>query len=137
MLKVRIQKMPRLLGPLLAAAVCLPLAGCMTAEDPWGEGSMAYTVDQMYPIAARKPCGKAVPDLGTDYSNHFAPNHGCAVHHNIAALVADPTVLRKPKKRTLIPGDTAVLAINAMNTNATQSTATSNGAGSISSSTSP
>jgi Pilus biogenesis CpaD protein (pilus_cpaD) len=129
MLKFHTMKMSSGLVTALTIAICLPLAGCLSAEDPWGEGSMAYTADEMYPIAAHKPCGQNWSDLGNDESNHFSPNHGCAVHANIAAMVADPTVLRKPKRRLpRTAASTATTAIKNLEINASQSTATSNGA---------
>jgi Pilus biogenesis CpaD protein (pilus_cpaD) len=118
----------RFFATALAAAICLPLAGCFNADDPWGEGSMAYTSDEMYPIAAHKSCGQEWPDLGNDETNHFAPNHGCAVHANIAAMVADPSVLRKPKRPLRrSAASTSVAAIKSLETNASASTTTSNG----------
>lgn len=111
MLKYHKMKTNRLAAAALASAICLPLAGCLNADDPWGEGGMAYTADEMYPIAAHKPCGKNWPDLGNDESNHFAPNHGCAVHANIAALVADPRVLKRPRRLDPTPANTAAGAI--------------------------
>jgi hypothetical protein len=118
----------RLLASVLATAVCFPLVGCMSEEDPWGEGSMVYTVDEMYPIAEKRPCGQDWPDLGNDPSNHLSPNHGCAVHYNIAEMVSDPTVLKKPKRRPRTTAAvTATTAITNMEANAASSTATSNG----------
>jgi Pilus biogenesis CpaD protein (pilus_cpaD) len=128
MLKYHKMKTSRLLVTVMATAICLPLAGCLNAGDPWGEGSMAYTADEMYPIGSHKKCGQDWPDLGNDESNHFAPNHGCAVHANIAAMVADPSVLRKPKRPLpTTSGTTAVAAIKSLEANASTSTATSNG----------
>jgi Pilus biogenesis CpaD protein (pilus_cpaD) len=130
MLKYHKMKMSRLLVTVMASAICLPLAGCLNADDPWGEGSMAYTADEMYPIAAHKKCGQDWPDLGNDESNHFAPNHGCAVHANIAAMVADKSVLKKPKRRPVTTAaTTSTTAIKNLETNANLSTITSNGRG--------
>jgi hypothetical protein len=117
----------RIFGFAFAAAVSLPLAGCAGLESMFDEGHTAYTADEMYPIAARKPCGQEWPNLADDSTNHFSPNHGCAVHNNIAAMVADPTVLKKPKKLRRPLGSTNVTAINNMITNANQSTTTTNG----------
>jgi hypothetical protein len=111
MLKFRTVTTSRLLATALASAICLPLAGCLDAGDPWGEGSMAYTTDEMYPIAARKPCGQYWPDLAHDESNHLSPNHGCAVHANIAAMVANPNVLSNPEELGPTPANTAASAI--------------------------
>ena len=111
MLKYRTMATNRLVAVTIASAMCLPLAGCLNAADPWGEGSMAYTADEMYPIGVHKRCGQQWPDLGNDETNHLSPNHGCAVHANIAAMVANPKVLRKPRKLDQTPGNTAAAAI--------------------------
>jgi Pilus biogenesis CpaD protein (pilus_cpaD) len=111
----------------VVTTICLSLAGCMGANDPLGDGGMAYTTDEMYPIAARKPCGQTWIDLGNDPSNHLSPNHGCAVHWNIAAMVADPTVLTRPKVADPTPASTAVQAITTYEANAATSTKTTNG----------
>jgi type IV pilus biogenesis protein CpaD/CtpE len=129
MLKCRKELSNRLLATAFATAICLPLAGCLNAEDPWGEGSLAYTVDETYPIGGKHPCGQYHPDLGNDVSNHMSYNHGCAVHANITAMIADPSVIKHPKRR--LPrssGQTAVTAITSMQGNAAGSTTTSNGA---------
>jgi pilus assembly protein CpaD len=40
--------------------------------------------------AQTKPCGDWSVDVGEDAENTSMPNFGCAVQHNIAAMVADP-----------------------------------------------
>jgi hypothetical protein len=128
MLKFRAMKSSNIKATAFALAVCVPLAGCLNAGDPWGEGSLAYTVDEMHPIGSHKPCGQEWPDLGSDETNHLSPNHGCAVHANIAAMVADPSVLKKPKRPLRrSAASTSVAAIKSLETNASSSTATSNG----------
>jgi hypothetical protein len=128
MLKFRAMKTSPFMATVFATAVCLPLAGCLNAEDPWGEGSLAYTVDEMHPLGDRKPCGQEWPDLGHDPSNHLSPNHGCAVHANITAMIADPSVIKKPKRRPrTTAATTATSAINNLLVNAANSTATTNG----------
>jgi hypothetical protein len=131
MLKFYAMFTSRLKMTVFATTMCLPLAGCLNAADPWGEGSMAYTADEMYPIGGNKPCGQNWTDLGNDESNHFSPNHGCAVHANITAMIADPTVIKKPKRRPrIVDATTATAAINNLLVNASESTKTTNGVGS-------
>ena len=137
MLKYHTMKANRLLGAILASAICLPLAGCLSASDPWGEGSLAYTADDMYPIAAHKTCGKYWPNLANDESNHFSPNHGCAVHANIAALVANKRVLRHPPPLGPTPANTAASAITMYEYNSGSLSSGSTFGGSGSSSTKP
>ena len=111
----------------ILAVAAMPLAGCL-GTSLFDEGMQAYTADEMYPIAARKPCGRDIPNLADDPTNHFAPNHGCAVHANIAAMVADPRVLVVPRKLARPTGTAAVMAISNYEANAAMSTQTSNGA---------
>jgi type IV pilus biogenesis protein CpaD/CtpE len=136
MLKFHAMKTSRLMAAVLATAVCLPLAGCLNPDDPWDEGSLAYTVDEVHPIGAREQCGQEWPDLGHDASNHLSPNHGCAVHANITAMIADPSVIKKPKRRPRTTAAvTATAAINNLLVNAASSTATSNGTTGVAGST--
>jgi len=48
-------------------------------------------------IAHSDPCGDWSKDLGGTAGNVTAPNFGCAVQHNIAAMVADPRDLVQPQ----------------------------------------
>jgi hypothetical protein len=117
----------RLFSVAFASLICLPLAGCLNADDMWDEGGLAYTADEMHPVGATKLCGQDWPDLANDPSNHLAPNHGCAVNANIAAMVADPKVIKKPKRKGPASASTAVTAISNYEANAQSSTKTSNG----------
>lgn len=128
MLKFFEKSPSRLAATVVLVAMSMPLAGCMGFADLMDEGPEAYTADEMYPIAARKPCGRYIPDLANDPTNHLAANHGCAVHANIAAMVADPRVLTVPRPFGKPTGTAAVMAITNYETNASMSTQTSNGA---------
>jgi Pilus biogenesis CpaD protein (pilus_cpaD) len=137
MLKYHTMKASRLLGAVLASAICLPLAGCLNASDPWGEGSQIYTVDDMYPIGVHKRCGKYWPNLANDESNHFSPNHGCAVHANIAAMVANKRVLKHPQPLGPSRASTSVSAITMYESNAGTASSSSTSSGTGSSTTTP
>ncbi|MGA7676030.1 MAG: CpaD family pilus assembly protein [Rhizomicrobium sp.] len=51
-------------------------------------------------VARTDPCGDWSKDLAETASNQSAPNFGCAVQHNIAAMVADPRDLVTPRPTT-------------------------------------
>ena len=51
-------------------------------------------------VAHTDPCGDWSKDLSNTASNQSAPNFGCAVQHNIAAMVSDPRDLVQPRPMT-------------------------------------
>ena len=51
-------------------------------------------------IAHTDACGDWAADLANTASNQTAPNFGCAVQHNIAAMVSDPRDLVTPRPTT-------------------------------------
>ena len=53
--------------------------------------------------ASTAPCGNFPDNLGDTAANRIDPNLGCAVQHNIAAMVADPRDLVAPQP--MGPGD--------------------------------
>ena len=55
-------------------------------------------------IASSDPCGDWSKSLGDTSGNVTSPNFGCAVQHNIAAMVSDPRDLVQPQP--LAAGDT-------------------------------
>lgn len=48
-------------------------------------------------VAVTKECGDWSEDLSSTYSNNAHPNFGCAMQHNIAAMVANPEDLERPR----------------------------------------
>jgi pilus assembly protein CpaD len=54
-------------------------------------------------VAHTDPCGDWSKDLSNTAANQSVPNFGCAVQHNIAAMVSDPRDLVQP--RPLTDGD--------------------------------
>lgn len=50
--------------------------------------------------AETKPCGDWSVNVSEDAENSPMPNFGCAVQHNIAAMVADPRDLVSPRPMT-------------------------------------
>ena len=47
--------------------------------------------------AKTDPCGDWSKDADTTYANQTMPNFGCAVQHNVAAMIADPRDLVQPR----------------------------------------
>jgi pilus assembly protein CpaD len=58
-------------------------------------------------------CGQWTEDATETEGNMLAPNHGCAVQANIAAMVANPETLTVPASPEPIPGESAVMAVQA------------------------
>jgi pilus assembly protein CpaD len=48
-------------------------------------------------VAVTKECGDWSEDLASTYANNSHPNFGCAQQHNIAAMVANPEDLERPR----------------------------------------
>ena len=51
-------------------------------------------------VAHTDPCGDWSKDLANTAANQSSPNFGCAVQHNIAAMVSDPRDLVQPRPMT-------------------------------------
>ncbi|MDE2133119.1 MAG: CpaD family pilus assembly protein [Alphaproteobacteria bacterium] len=73
-------------------------------HDPAG-GDTGVEIGYLGYVAHADPCGDWSKDLAATGSNQTAPNFGCAVQHNIAAMVSDPRDLVQP--RPLADGDAA------------------------------
>ena len=48
-------------------------------------------------VAVTKECGDWSEDLASTYGNNPHPNFGCSLQHNIAAMVANPEDLERPR----------------------------------------
>jgi pilus assembly protein CpaD len=48
-------------------------------------------------VAITKECGDWSEDLASTHANTVHPNYGCAMQHNIAAMVANPEDLERPR----------------------------------------
>jgi hypothetical protein len=87
--------------------VMLPLVqACMFGGEELAAEDAKFGGSNSHPIVVRS--GKAQvakcgvwEDVTETSQNLLSPNHGCAVQHNIAAMVAKPSDLkRKPKIRS-------------------------------------
>ena len=66
---------------------------------PPGTGDVPHTVAIAFIRyrAVSPPCGDWSKDLADTYDNRPSPNLGCAIQHNIAAMISDPRDLAAPK----------------------------------------
>jgi type IV pilus biogenesis protein CpaD/CtpE len=105
---------------LLAASLGLP--GCMATDAMFGDfdRAPAHATDR-YPIkvthtkqgakAEVATCGNWKEDLTDTDQNRPWPNMGCAIQHNIAAEVADPETLDKPRVASVKDSEDGVGAV--------------------------
>jgi hypothetical protein len=85
----------------------LPLVqACMFGGEELAADDARFGGSKNYPIVVRngkaqvEKCG-VWEDVTETSQNLLSPNHGCAVQHNIAAMMAKPSDLkRKPKIRS-------------------------------------
>jgi pilus assembly protein CpaD len=63
-------------------------------------GEARVEIGYMGYVARVDPCGDWSKDLANTAANQSAPNFGCAVQHNIAAMVSDPRDLVQPRPMT-------------------------------------
>jgi Pilus biogenesis CpaD protein (pilus_cpaD) len=120
MFKSLTQKLSRKAVPVLLL-LALPLAGC--AADQWAADEaplVPYGGSKMHPIkvvgnkAMVDDCGQWPDDATDTYENTIAPNHGCAVQANIAAMAAYPKDLVKLRRMSRPPAGSRVLAVKAV-----------------------
>jgi len=76
-----------------------------SAKDP-------IQVGYVRSVAITKECGDWSDDLSTNYLNRPAPNYGCAVTHNMAAMVVNPDNFVIPEAMPAAPAGRRVLLIN-------------------------
>ena len=77
----------------------------MVASHDTMNGDMRVELNYISYAAVTDPCGDWSRDLSYTASNKTPPNFGCAIQHNIAAMVADPRDLLGP--RPMSPADGA------------------------------
>jgi pilus assembly protein CpaD len=75
----------------------VPRNRILVATHDVRDGDMRVELDYMSFKAATAPCGDWSRNLGDTASNQTSPNFGCAVQHNIAAMVANPRDLIAPR----------------------------------------
>jgi len=64
------------------------------------DGDTRVEIGYLGYVAHTDPCGDWSKDLSNTAANQSAPNFGCAVQHNIAAMVSDPRDLVQPRPMT-------------------------------------
>ena len=115
-------KFPVTTGKLLATSmisiICVSLSGCVSDEmsdlttlQPYG-GSKQHPIVIKNGEASVADCGLWTKNLANSEHNQLAPNHGCAVQSNIAAMAAYPEDLAGGNRTLPSPdGDVASFAV--------------------------
>jgi type IV pilus biogenesis protein CpaD/CtpE len=105
------------IGAAVLLVAALPLSGCAlddltkeSALQPYG-GSKAHPIHVRGNQAVVEDCGQWPEDLTVTHENQHSANHGCAVQSNIAAMAAYPQDLVQPRRRTMPPAESRVLAV--------------------------
>jgi len=119
-------------GAILALAL-LTLSGCVANEAMNDDGIRnPAQASEAYPLQAMRgkgnKCGKWPEDLTETPQNTRYVNHGCAVQANIAAEIADPNTIYRPRAADLPMGANAAAAVRNMNTAAAASSSLSTSA---------
>jgi type IV pilus biogenesis protein CpaD/CtpE len=115
-------KFPAVTAKLLATSVisilCVSLSGCVSDDmsdvstlKPFG-GSKQHPIVIKGGKASVADCGDWSENLAQTEQNTFAPNHGCAVQSNIAALAAYPEDLAGGKRP--VPPTDGWIAVSAI-----------------------
>lgn len=72
----------------------------MVGTHEMTDGDARVEIGYVGYVARTDPCGDWSKDLSSTAANQSAPNFGCAVQHNIAAMVSDPRDLVQPRPMT-------------------------------------
>jgi type IV pilus biogenesis protein CpaD/CtpE len=134
MLKRNSKLMFKSWAPLILLAA-LPLAGC-AATDQWAQDELPLTPyggSKMHPIkvvgnrATVEDCGQWDVNVSETDHNMMAPNHGCAVQSNIAAMAANPKDLVRARRMSRAPAIVRVKAVEGLAGNGAGASAGSSG----------
>jgi pilus assembly protein CpaD len=69
----------------------------MVGTHEAADGDRRVEIGYMAYVAQTDPCGDWSENLANTAANQSSPNFGCAVQHNIAAMVSDPRDLVQPR----------------------------------------
>lgn len=89
----------------------IPAEAIVQATYP-GSAKDPVEVGYVRSVAITKECGDWSDNLSTTYLNRAAPNHGCAVTQNMAAMVVNPDNFVVPDAMPAAPAYKRVLLIN-------------------------
>lgn len=92
--------------------------GVAAAVPPAGVASAATSQPFVlsftrYVASVERECGDWEKDFSSDSDNQEWSNFGCAAQHNLAAMVADPLDLKRPRATTPIDVDRRTIVIKA------------------------
>lgn len=89
----------------------IPAGSIVQATYP-GSSKDPVQVGYLRSVAITKECGDWSDNLSTNFLNRAAPNHGCAVTSNIAAMAVNPDNFVVPEAMPAAPAYKRVLLIN-------------------------
>lgn len=84
----------------------IPRARIMVGTHPTTDGDRRVEIGFIGYVAHTEPCGDWSEDVAMTASNEPMPNFGCAVQHNIAAMVANPRDLDESRRLDDAPNAT-------------------------------
>jgi pilus assembly protein CpaD len=82
------------------ASMGVPRSSILVGTHDVADGDTRVELDFIGFAAHADPCGDWSQDLSLTAANDTAPNFGCSVQHNIAAMVTDPRDLVEPRGMT-------------------------------------
>lgn len=89
----------------------VPRAKIMVGTHPTTDGDRRVEIGFIGYVAHTEPCGDWSEDVAMTDSNLPMPNFGCAVQHNIAAMVANPRDLDESRRLDDAPDATRRTAV--------------------------
>ena len=75
----------------------VPRSRILVGARPLADGDRRVEISFVSYVAHTEPCGDWSADASETASNLPMPNFGCAVQHNVAAMVANPRDLDQPR----------------------------------------
>ncbi len=98
----------RIATPGAPSAAAVPAAGASAARpDPLVFSYVRYVA------SAKRECGNWEKDISSNSDNQPWTNFGCAHQHNLAAMIADPLDLKRPRATTPVDVDRRTVVIKA------------------------
>ena len=115
-------KFKQIVPKFFFVAAAMSLSGCVSNDALFGDFDRAPThASDRYPItvvngpqgahAQVAPCGNWNSDLTDTKDNKPYENLGCAIQHNIAAEIDDPSTINNPRAKTVKNANTEVAAV--------------------------
>lgn len=98
-------------GESVAVLVAQGIPRNMIATGSYRGSSSMVTLAFHRKVAVTKECGDWSDNLSGNQFNEAYPNQGCAIQHNIAAMVANPEDFERPRSMTPVLGGARTVAL--------------------------